>query len=261
MARKAEDTERKLVEPIHQQAAWFGGAFEIGGSPHFFIQRQNGKDRYSYPRIALHDSEFSSVRRLKDQFTGVVGKDNKDSWRWSVAGGVAVLIVQSMERFAPSRSEYIHAVSNWADANSLDERVEIAKDMRGHHRLLNFDPVAYEELVTNLQFVAGVIDNSARPYFPPTPKETKIPDYQGRIYINIYDSNKPLLCALSNEYGGDVFLFKDAGSEFNFRGRASVLQNDTYQWRIASADSRKLVTRVRPYLVWRKDEIDRFLKM
>lgn len=254
MARKSEELGRQLIDPINQKAAWFGGAFEIGGTLYFVTQRRD-YHHYSYPRVTLHGLESLSANNLKDQFTGCVTRDYEQSWRWSVAGGIAVQITQSMERFAPSRLEYIHAVSNWVNADSQEEKIEIAKETRGLRRLQSLDPSRYEELVTNLQFMAGVIDNSAQPYFPPVVREGN----QGRIYFELHDSNKTLLDAISRKHGGDVFLFRKAGSEFSIGTRKSTLQNDIYELRLASTDSRKLVTKIRPYLIGRNDKIDRIL--
>lgn len=248
--------ESVSLEVIEKYAPWFGGACEIGASVEFFTQKYKGFDRYAYPRISLYDRLKSSVDNLEREFGGTTGPSRADSWKWSVAGETAAGIVLAMRRFAPSRDEIATAVSNWVNTNSHEERVEIAKEMKGHNRLSGLEERAYDSVIDDPQFVAGIIDNAGKFSDRNTPYKDTSYDITS---IRIYDINKVLLEALKRKYGGGVNPFAEAGMQYTIGDRTIITQNTTYVWSIFTKDSIKLLTGVRPHLLWRKEEADKLL--
>lgn len=202
--------ERREI-PEFFDPVWFGGVVEAACSAVFMAGEFEQKGRVYIkvmPMIAMKDNNWDRVTRLAVHAGGIASHIRDTSpFQWAARGYYAVELARLVKPYAPSREETFVAFENWAEAESQEERLLIARDLQeikgGRVEVLR---AQYRELVTKRSFVAGVIDARGDIY-------SRIIDYAGDRLpyhdwaipeLKLSTKNQSLLEALHEEWGGGV---------------------------------------------------------
>jgi hypothetical protein len=204
---------------------WLLGLAESGMSMFIAImtERETGRQRVS-PAITISSFNRKVVDFLEQRFyTERLLPErprNLKNGRWYLSGKAAVELAQEISAITISRHEIIEAFSNWEQADSLEDQIQIATESRGEDRFANHTPEEYQSLVLNPSFVAGVIDG--RGY---------VADKK-RLRLEVTSKNIALLEALQHQYHGVVRP-----------------KNGSFHWSIHNEeDIRKILRLVSPFL-------------
>lgn len=208
---KSQSARSEIKEPDKMQPAPFlGGLFSAGGLMGFQIenhkrQLKGGEETqhiYAYPVITYNDNHEAKIDRLKGRFGGrKFGPErNTNSWKWHIKSDGAVELAVLMQGYAPSRAETIAAFQNWRDTEDLAERVMIARELNQAIRIkqISIPKEAYENLVKNPQFLAGVFASRGRLY------HEKREDHVSDPIIRMNSENAQLLEAIKERHGGSI---------------------------------------------------------
>ena len=167
------------------------------------------------PEIAYGDNDQNRIALLKKLLSSTDKPRQTMSTRYAVIrGDEAVSLAYSIRADAPSRQTIISAFIEWLQANFTEDRVEIAKRVVGRRVV---DPVpqwAYERLITDSNFVGGVIDCRGRV----VPHEHM--DRQGfsswiKPDLKINSVNFSLLESLRKRFGSHIETIGRRGDEKN----------------------------------------------
>jgi hypothetical protein len=169
---------------------WAGGFFDTGGTFYFDRQFKRNGTPNVIPVISYRDDSDERVATLQDILRGSV---NEQSQKWSVRNTEAVSLARKIQEFAPARQFHIDIFSDILEVPH-SERLEIANRQREAPRFLDVAPDAYQDLVSNPKFLAGVYDSHGSLQF----------NEDGDPLINISTQNRALLDAVQNQYGGSV---------------------------------------------------------
>lgn len=230
--RQVIDAARFTDDEIEQRGAWLGGLFEVGGSLGLFTNYLRRRTYQSFPFISLADSYEGVIDKLVQRFGGKKYQHGPGKWQWIARGtkGRVLLLANAMMPFAPSRTEMIIGIQNWEQAD-LEERVQIAKDLKGYDRVKTLQVDTYDDLVKRPAFVAGVFDGRAAPYSMRHRDEVVPEGFWVSEQVNIYSENRPLLEALRTDYGG------------------AVIESPHYHWQIGKRDTSKLLPIIQEHLL------------
>lgn len=238
---------------------WLGGIFETGGWMRLYITHQTKKGRkytYAYPEIGLIDNSLDRLRNLKLCAGGNISHFSERSFRWYTVSEQAVWLAQLMVPYAPSREEIIIAFRNWEQASSIDERLEIAMALR-KSPLPELTSEDYVNLVRNPEFLAVVIDNRGCIYMAKALEKST--DTHSWIYpkMSLYSTNRPLIEALQQTYGGYIEARISKGSQVKgFEGKDFTACRDSLAWNIGSETLSRLVQLAGPYLRLRRPDVE-----
>lgn len=220
-----------------EQIPWLAGVLEVGGSWNFYIR----KESYPYPRITYAAIQKGEVDYLHSLFGGRTRplEHSKCRWHeWSIRSDAAVELAERLRPYLSFRQEHIAAFRNWEEAGSLEERLEIARDLCQ----FNKKPVYSDgyRLPTNPRILAGIFDSRGLFTF----QETKAAGGAYTVYpvvqINVPQSMGE---ALEERFGGSFF-----GSF----------------WRVQRAKRGKeelvnFLGTIQPYVVFKKERVDQLL--
>jgi hypothetical protein len=237
------DIERKAIE----SAAWLGGYFEAGGTLSFTVvsrKTRHGRSNDGYPFLTVSENDESIIKWFKERFGGKTHQAGQSA-AWEVTKTKAYIIASSFADFAPSRKEAMAALSNWINSEG-EERVQIARAMKGYDRLADAKKQEYLPLVRKSDFLAGVIDSRG------TLLPIRSNEGAGKAsydYLRVNTVNRPLLDALKEEYGGHIVTALHAGSNWvNPKGLTGISHRDTYYWGLPYSKTGELIDFMKPHL-------------
>lgn len=231
---------------------WLGGFFEIGGWIGFEVSKTTSKQKrtyeYAYPRASLVDNHKPKLETLANLLGGVVNI-NRDHNRneqhivWTLSNsGLAVCLAEHMRKYSPSHQETILAFQNWRNTTDREERVEIANLFRETEKpvLIAQD---YLPLVESSIFLAGVLDNRG---FVDYAEHMHGDKSFGNItpQIVLKSTNRPLLEALHEVWGGSLGQTLRKGDILTIHDRVQVIMNDSFIWRAGIQPKSKIVTQL-----------------
>lgn len=213
--------------------AWLAAIFEVASSIDFHTIRpmqKSGIRTYSYPLLTITDSDPDKMQK----FQGIVGgrvyvNIKRGSNQWYIMGQPAVDIAIDMAPHAPSRTKIIEAFVNWENAGSMEEKVEIAQEMKSHNRT-DVKEEDYENLVRDPDFLAGVIDSRGSIFMSEhiSPRGTSYGWVNPQLDIN--STNIALLKALRNEYDGHTHINYEKGETIEVSSREYVAKKTSARW-------------------------------
>ncbi|MBU1322698.1 hypothetical protein KKE48_04615 [Patescibacteria group bacterium] len=204
---------------------WLGGLFEVGGFLGFVMRFSRRKGTYyekAYPIMTIGENHLDKLNKLHRLLGGNFHsrEQGNNSIVWYLQGIQAVWLAQHMEQYAPSRQETVLAFSNWENAESMEERVEIARLAREQEEAEVLTFKDYLPLVKNPGFFAGVLDSRGT-----------IPAFTGDYpRLQVKSTNRPLLEALQFVYGGSCEQYLDKGEVRVIKGVECVLKKDSFRW-------------------------------
>lgn len=224
-----ENSETDLAS----RSPFLGGLFEVSGNVTFdissFIRRLSGGEEreyvYSYPILSYSDTREEKIQVLSRTFGGFTLREGKlNSYRWVVKGVKAVELALTIEPYSPSRNNTIVGFQNWMNAESFDEKLAIAKEVRnqaeeGQNQVSLAD---YSDLVKLPSFMAGIIQARG-----------SISYKKGLFkYLNISSTNTMLLDAIKGVYGGGI-----------------VGKSESRRLAISKNSARRLLLNASPYFI------------
>lgn len=240
-----QEQERSILE----HGAWLGGIFEVGGWMSFTPRTTTVRGiEYKGGRVLVqvNASEEQNIKQLKKIIGGNIYKEKGDnSWSLRVADGKrALTIAEAIKPYAPSRDEFMVLADLWEQMSSAD-RYDFAKEYlvtaRENRPMATTD--AYKDLVTNPQFLAGVLDGRGRALKVQRRGERKNRDDR-RIVVG--SRNRTLLEALKREYGGVI--------EEHITGTDGK-RGTTIQWSISHQQARYVYGIAKQHLILEKDSM------
>jgi len=224
---------------------WLAGFLEIGGSMYFEKMNIGHGDRfvpYARPIIKMGDHDPIRVETLNRIMNGeTIDRSKPKTLYVRLRCDKAVWLANSIRGYAPSRENIIQAFQLWSEAESTEDRVEIAKPFYGRRTVSEISPSVYRHLVRDSNFVAGLIDG----------RGSVIYDNANQSIDNFRLSsiNTALLYALRNQYGGYVDELSHAGDTVFVRGTdTTMLLNNNSQWVIGRNFMNELVAWAKPRL-------------
>ena len=253
MAGSPLEIDTSVEQNAQKIAPWLGGYFEVGGIMAFNLDRDARRGKtYAYPFIVTGDENTKVALTFKGMFEGSVTR-HYNSLNWRASGMRAYIIASTFAAYAPSRKEFMEALTNWANSD-LEERVQIAKEMKGYNRFEAASVENYESLTSNPDFLAGVIDNRGTILL--TEGRTKL---YPRLDVN--SSNRPLLDNLVRHYGGRIIVADQAGDSRMILGRTTKLTRDSIYWRPTSASAIEIFDLIMPHLKFKGDRVREVLSL
>ena len=199
------------------------GYFEAGGSLGFSTHRFSKKGKtyiYAYPFIQTTDQDHSVALTFKEMFGGTASSHIHDSLQWRADRMRAYVIASAFTTFAPSRREFMDALSSWINADA-EERIQIAEQIKGRDRVGTVTESIYDPLVIKPEFLAGAIDSRGT-ILSQQNSEKK----QRYARLNVNSSNRPLLDRMRQYYGGYIAVTARAEDEQLILGHTSQMKRD-----------------------------------
>lgn len=231
-------------------APWLAGVFEAGGTISFLMHKSKKKSgreyTYATPIAALYDADKERVEALQKLFGG--GKyfrKRRNSWEWRVGGKAVEPIVSQIAPFSSSRREMVAAIQLW-ELSDTDERLEIGREMQHYDRNADSSIEDYLRSMRLPSFVAGIID--CRGSF-----STLKDRYQT---VRVYNTNRALLEALKETFGGRVRVIYHSGTSRDIDGRNFVTKRDQMYWSPDLSKVKDFIEFVRPSLRLPQRRID-----
>jgi hypothetical protein len=231
---------------IQAHARWLAGLFEVGGTMSAQTgQRPDGATRADL-YLQISDNNELRTRRLAEHFGGYMYRNTRPTtttWIWTMVTDRARTVASAVQPYAPSRKPFIDLANKWDDLTA-DQRVSEARKIiaspRSERRAIT-NPQDYEHLVADPEFVAGVIDARGGLYGRPVP-------YQNAPRIQVATTNKALLAALQERYGG---VLRTIGTQDTNTAPSGTV------WRLDGAPAKALYPQIRPHLLLRGEDADR----
>lgn len=238
--------QKEHIQPISYE--WLAGMFEVGGAMYFTVSYSTQKGvqyPHAYPVMQIGERDIDKLTKFKSLVGGNFKKGNSNSspMYWYLQGVKAVPLAEGMAPFAPSRQEIILAYLLWEDAESMDEKIEIAQNSRQEKSPLNLQVSDYTSLVKNPDFVAGVIDMRGSFYTNEAFNNTATEDVYGWSFprLSISTTNRLLLEAMQQEYGGSIEEVILKGTKQK-RGRIEfTAAQDSLRWRTGHEGHDKII--------------------
>lgn len=232
---------RQLFIDSQATVTWFAGTLEVGaiatiGVSQYRDQRGILRDK-TQPYIEIHSTSQPMLDRLYAVYGGM-----RRSRFWNKGGQVAAEIVASTLPSTVARQEHALAMQNWLNAETIEEKIVIARDLQAQPAWQQRgDEEAYQDLLTNPTFVAGVLD--CRAYIGLRPSK----NYH-TLYIQITSKNLALLNSLESKFGGWTRMTEPAGIEVHHGDVVFATQIDTHVWEAVGSEAIELVTFASPFL-------------
>lgn len=233
-------TPEQRAESVKVQLA---GIFEIGGCLNFDLNKRTfktGTQRvYSYPQIAVGDSDPAKIALLRDWFGGTVGRKWNQANQWVKKGNDVPDLLFPMAPFAPSREMHLLGYELWQMTDDLEERLNLAREVQ----LLNrdgcrFPPIdKYQELIDDPRFLAG--NFFARGSVRESHRSRRI----GCPRVMFNTLNEPLVAAIKSVYGGNL--------------ASNALGGFTLD--IDSSQSTRLLHTISPHLIYQDPALNPYL--
>jgi hypothetical protein len=232
---------------LEQYGPWLGGLFEVGGSVGFSTFLQKNNSFCSLPNMSFADNHQPAVQRLANFLGGKVYVKGK-RWEWTVQGkrGRVPLIAEMMQNYSPRRREVLLGIHNWVQAEA-DERVQIARDLKGYNGVKNISSDEYDDLIKIPKFVAGLFDSRAITHFYGYSRKKYPERIDHTEFTLISSSTKLLLDKLQQEYGGTVFTKIDPKSVSHQGDK--VRNNGSFGWQLGNNDLINLLPTIQSHLI------------
>ena len=232
------------LEPS-QKATWFAGLFEVAGSLGFYKSLRGGRV-VTYPQIQYGEKDINQLLVLQNVFGGAIGFTKPNSSAWAAVSSLAKKIAGAIEQYSVSRRQYASLVNKWDSMND-DEKLHAIDEFRTDRPSEFPSPEAYQEAVKDNQFVAGIIDARG-----------KISAQRKRIRVSI--PNRSLLEALSERYGGGIYVAEQVNESLMIKGRSAAVHRPIFSWAPNVIQTRALASDIRNCVLFRYDEIKALLK-
>ena len=239
------------IENLHQThelfsdpqatAAWFGGVLETGaitsiGVAQYRDARGILRDK-TQPFVEIHTTSQVMLDRLHTVYGGM-----RKPRFWNKGGQVAAEIVASTFPFIVARREHALAMQNWLNSDGIEEKIAIARGIQGIVWQQEGEIEAYQALLTNPAFVAGILDS--RGYLAIRPAK-----YYHTLYMQTTSKNLALLNSLQVTFGGRTRMTEHAGTKVNHGSVAFETQVDTHVWEAVGSEAISLVRFASPFLL------------
>lgn len=204
----------EYMNTVSKYGVYLGGFFETASTIGIYYKSADGV-RYPAPFMGIYDNSKCKI----DAFQGLFGGSKHEygnSWRLTFRIEQAAVLAASLMYYAPSKAHTADIVSKWQDMSWEDRNKEkelLDKEKRDFMVKTN----AYQKLVEDPNFVAGVLDNRAI-----------ILIREGRKPImRVFSKNIALLNALADHFGGEVEVDRDSiKTRSDFMG----VDEDHFQW-------------------------------
>ncbi len=199
--------------PQNFDPMWFGGLIEVAGSVILTVGTENRNGRQYIkvtPIITMKDNDWGRIKKLEEYAGGLarhISPIESSPYQWAARGYYAVELARLVKPYAPSRQEAFTAFENWANEDEPEQREEIARELQsiegGRNEILEYD---YRQLVTQSNFVAGVVDARGGFYNKNIPYAGDNLPYHDWVIprLETHSQNQPLLEALHEKWGGVV---------------------------------------------------------
>lgn len=227
-------------------AAWFGGILEVGatatiGVSEYFDKKSEVFRTKTLPYIEMHSHDRTMLSKLHETYGGQL----KPRF-WGKGGYIAAEIVAATLPSTVARTEHALAMQNWLNAEHLDEKIAIARDLKGRSWQQDSEPESYASMLKNPAFVAGVFDS--RGYMGIRTARTHSTSEDHAQYVHVGSKNIGLLEALRAHFGGRVRVTSPAGSVTEYRERVIETYVDTTAWEVLSSEAINFLRFAYPYL-------------
>lgn len=200
----AEEQEHHIMT----YTPFLAGTFEVGGSIRFkhesrYYMLSSGQRASSlrvYPSVEITDNRTARIQKYAKLFGGKTVKNpsGKNSLIWSVKNQKAARIIRTIAPYAPSRRVAADALSRFENAESNDEKIAIADEIREHNRQrfrdLTIDD--YRPLVKNSLVLTGIYMARGTGIFPH--------EYSKKPIVRIDTENINMLLAIQEQHGGEI---------------------------------------------------------
>lgn len=248
--------KRKQTIPLEDMAPfthsrWLAGFMEAGASMRLTIVRnhQNGHETpQARPEIIYGDTNRQRISLLRG-LLGSTGKprQSKSTEYAVVRGNEAARMAHSIRPDAPSRQSIISAFLEWSQADFTEDRVDIAKRVSGRRVVDRVSPDDYARLVSEPDFVAGVIDCRGRASSIERPDKNDL-SYWVTNLLKVNSVNGALLHALQQKHGGQLVQVGAQGETVTIRGRKVSLKNNIFEWILGAENATRLLSWANPKL-------------
>lgn len=244
-------------------ARWLAGVCEVGASLRFNYSRRRKNGRLyenAAPVLEFVDNDPLRIRSFQKLCGGRVNAIRR-SWRWRVYGSQVVPITAAIAPYALSRRRMIDAVLEWAAASSPERRIAIAAEVRGHDRFAALSAHSYSGLLTETDFVTGVIEargslytavvrgrrlDPAKPYADPR--------------VHVFSINRPLLEALAIKFGGWLRIVRPEGRNVVIGGAPGTIVHESVEWSVGTRKAERILALIHPRARLRKEQIGIILR-
>lgn len=237
----AEQQALELFSTPQETSAWFGGVLEAGAITGIGVSQYTDKRGTmrvkTQPYIEIHSTNNQMLNRLH----AVYGGTRKPRF-WNKGGQVAAEIVATTDPFTVARQEHGLAMQNWLNAESIDEKVEIARDLKGRRWQQKGSISSYMDLLASSAFVAGVLDSRA--YIATRPSR-----HYHTLSIQLASKNIALLNALESRFGGRTRITEPAGTIVNHGDVVFETKTDTHVWEAIGSEAIGIVKFASNYLL------------
>lgn len=223
----------EMFPDLNTTTTWFGGILEIGAITSISVAQFTDKNGFlrlkTQPYIEIHSGSTQMVEKLYATYGGM-----RKPRYWYKGGRVAAEIVAATYPYTVARQEHALAMQNWLNAENIKEQIAIARDLQGREWQQLANPAAYEVLLTNPAFVAGVLDSRA--YIATRPSR-----YHHILYMNTASKNLALLTALQSKFGGHTRVTDPAGTEVDHGNIVFETKGDSNVWKVLGSEAIEVV--------------------
>lgn len=221
---------KEVFSDAETTALWFAGITEPGTSVTIGVtqywDRQSQVTRLkTLPALSVHTTSPQMLDRLYDTYGG-----ERKSRLWRKSGAVAAEIVAATLPYAVARRDHAAAMQLWLQATSVEEQIEIAREIQYTEWQQKANPEDYKELLENPPFVAGVLDSRA--YI-----DTRRSKNFHNLYIQTTSKNVALLHALQEKFGGRVRITDEASTKVDHGTVVFETKVDSYVWEILGSQA------------------------
>jgi len=181
---------------------YFGGALSVDGTMSMTIRHGRGNSVTVAPFVVFSSTSSEKLQVFESVFRAKiknVGNSNSylASWPGYKSASIGVRLLE--EKVAPSREETLLGFQNWTETEDVDERIEIAENLRQSdlNRHIQIDYAIWSQLLDNKQFAGGVISRASFRFH-----EQK--NGSVSVRLEIISRNVSMLDSLEKYFGGKV---------------------------------------------------------
>src|SRR3989338_4528493 len=255
VTERVQMTENKEM-PSEAFRLWIGGFFDIGGMMTFapyITKTDKAVYTYVHPILQVGDNNSTHIKRFHE-LVGLRGRviPVKNSLIWRAEINAAREIIDMMdEDYSPSRRSFFDALDLIDSAEEVEEKIAIMRLYQEEPRFQEqLDERPYARPVTNLDFMAGAIDNRCIEGI----RKTK---WGPRPDLLILTKNYHLLLALSRHLGvAEPRVLAPSGKVKDIDGSLFIQKESTAVLQLRhTAILRDYLLQIQPHLRLRGEEI------
>lgn len=233
MERRETRQSAELFPDPQQTAAWFAGVLEVGATSGIGVAQYTNKGGHlriqTLPYLEIH----STYPPMLDKLQMIYGGMKKPKF-WCKSGKVAAEIISETYDFTVARQDHALAMINWLNAETAEEEIKIAHDIENRGWQQRGTQEAYQSLISNPAFVAGVLDSRASLYSTPA-------SHHQTLKVQVSSKNVALLSELKSNFGGYVRITEPAGTVIKHGDISFETQADSWAWDLQGSQAINLI--------------------